>query len=83
MSEEIVPNCAKCFFIWSCLSQALKNPTDQRMFVLAAALKQGYSTERLYDLTRIDQWFLYKFRSIVNFQVRMESLKDQVRNLIY
>ena len=53
------------------------------MFVVAAALKQGYSTERLYDLTRIDQWFLYKFRSIVNFQVRMESLKDQVRNLIY
>ena len=65
MPEEIGPDCAKCFFIWSCLSQALKNPTDQRMFVLAAALKQGYSTERLYDLTRIDQWFLYKFRSIV------------------
>ena len=55
----------------------LENPTDQRMFVLAAALKAGYSIDRLYDLTKIDKWFLNKFRNIIDLQVRMEGLKDQ------
>ena len=44
------------------------------MFVLAAALKAGYSNEVLYDLTKIDKWFLNKMRNIVNFHVKMEKL---------
>jgi carbamoyl-phosphate synthase/aspartate carbamoyltransferase/dihydroorotase len=49
-------------------------PTDQRMFVLAAALKAGYEVDKLYDLTKIDKWFLHKMKNIVNYQVRIESL---------
>ena len=40
----------------------LCEPTDKRMFVLAAALKEGYSIEDLHLLTDIDEWFLYKLR---------------------
>ena len=40
--------------------EELEKPTDKRMFVLAAALKKGYSIERLYQLTKIDRWFLVK-----------------------
>ena len=56
------------------LVQELSNPTDQRMFVLAAALKAGYSDEALYQLTKIDRWFLNKMRNIVNFHTKMETL---------
>ena len=44
------------------------------MFVLAAALKAGYTDEVLYRLTKIDNWFLNKMRNIVNFYVKMETL---------
>ena len=47
------------------LSQELEQPTDKRMFVLAAALKAGYTIDRLYELTRIDKWFLYKMKNII------------------
>lgn len=43
----------------------LIQPTDKRMYVLAAALKDGYSVEKIYELTKIDRWFLYKFEKII------------------
>ncbi|CAF4426419.1 unnamed protein product, partial [Rotaria magnacalcarata] len=35
----------------------LSIPTDKRVFILATALRQGYSIERLFELTKIDRWF--------------------------
>lgn len=54
------------------------------MFVLAAALKRGYAIDRLYELTKIDRWFLYKMRNIISFQMRLENLgpKQLERNSI-
>lgn len=43
----------------------LKQPTDKRMYVLAAALKSGYTVEQIYELTKIDRWFLNKFQNII------------------
>ena len=44
------------------------------MFVLAAAIKEGYSIDRLYELTKIDRWFLYKMRNMVQLQMCLEQL---------
>ena len=44
------------------------------MFVLAAAIKAGYEIDRLFELTKIDRWFLNKMKNIVCFQVHLESL---------
>lgn len=52
----------------------LKQPTDKRMYVLAAALKSGYSVEKLYELTKIDHWFLEKFKNIIQHLNALESL---------
>lgn len=52
----------------------LEHPTDQRMFVLAAALYDGYTNDRLYELTKIDKWFLNKLRNIVSFHTKMEQM---------
>ena len=45
------------------------------MFVLAAALYAGYSIERLYELTKIDHWFLHKFQNIISCHQNMQKLK--------
>ncbi|XP_049813698.1 CAD protein [Schistocerca nitens] len=54
--------------------EELEKPTDKRMFVLAAALKAGYTIDRLYDLTKIDRWFLQKMKNIIDFQILLESV---------
>ncbi|XP_045785144.1 CAD protein isoform X2 [Maniola jurtina] len=54
----------------------LKEPTDKRMFVLAAALKNNYSVEKLYELTKIDRWFLEKFKNIIEYYETLESISS-------
>lgn len=56
----------------------LIQPTDKRMYVLAAALKAGYSVEKLYELTKIDRWFLSKFQNIIGLTTLLEHNKDSL-----
>ncbi|XP_068630102.1 multifunctional protein r [Battus philenor] len=51
----------------------LREPTDKRMFVLAAALKEGYTMDKLYELTKIDHWFLEKFKNIIDYYRSLEA----------
>ena len=46
------------------LDYALKNPTDSRIFAIAAAMEKGYSIDRIHELTKIDKWFLDKLYGI-------------------
>ncbi|GAV05772.1 hypothetical protein RvY_15850-2 [Ramazzottius varieornatus] len=48
--------------------EILVNPTDKRVLVLATALAEGYSVDRLHDLTKIDRWFLAKMKNIIDFR---------------
>uniref|UniRef100_A0A8C5NNS2 Carbamoyl-phosphate synthetase 2, aspartate transcarbamylase, and dihydroorotase n=1 Tax=Junco hyemalis TaxID=40217 RepID=A0A8C5NNS2_JUNHY len=57
--------------------QELETPTDKRIFVLAAALRAGYCIERLYELTKIDRWFLHKMKNITDHAVLLESYRGQ------
>ncbi|KAK4287821.1 hypothetical protein Pmani_039126 [Petrolisthes manimaculis] len=54
--------------------QELEQPTDKRIHVLAAALKQDWCIDKLYTLTRIDKWFLYKMKNITNMYTILEKL---------
>ena len=56
------------------LDEELQTPTDKRIFVLAAALKAGYTVDRLYDLTKVDRWFLEKMKNIINVTLDLEEL---------
>lgn len=49
----------------------LENPSDTRMLKLATALEEGYTVDRLYSLTKIDRWFLYKLEAMVSHGKRM------------
>ena len=48
------------------VDKALVAPTDKRIFVIAKAMTQGYSVDRIHELTKIDRWFLYKLRNILD-----------------
>src|SRR5262249_50212945 len=47
--------------------------TPQRLEALACALKQGWSCDRLYELSKIDKWFLYKLERIVQLEREVVS----------
>ncbi|MFC2130681.1 carbamoyl-phosphate synthase (glutamine-hydrolyzing) large subunit [Bacteroidota bacterium] len=51
----------------------LSEPTDMRIFVIAMALNNDYSIDKIHDLTGIDKWFLVKLENI--FEMRKELLK--------
>ena len=55
------------------LDEELANPTDLRIFAIAQALEEGYSIERIYDLTKIDPWFIERMKNIVDFKKKLEE----------
>lgn len=50
------------------LDKELSRPTDMRIFSIAQAFDQGYSVDKIHDLTKIDNWFLYKLANIHNLK---------------
>ena len=55
------------------LESALKQPTDRRISAIAKALNEGYSIDRIHDLTKIDRWFLYKLQNIITTSHELEK----------
>ncbi len=58
---------------FSNLDDELANPTDLRIFAIAQALEEGYTIDRIYELTKIDPWFIGKLKNIVDFKHKLES----------
>ncbi len=58
------------------LDQALKAPTDTRVFAISQALRSGYSVEQIHALTKIDCWFLDKLQSIVRTSQELEQVSN-------
>ena len=50
------------------IEKELAEPTDMRIFSIAEALEKGISVDRIYELTKIDKWFLFKLRNIINIK---------------
>ena len=55
------------------LDDELANPTDLRIFAIAQALEEGYDIQRIYDLTKIDPWFIGKLKNIVDYKHKLQS----------
>ena len=50
------------------LEQKLCEPTDIRLFLVYEALYRGKSVDELFDITKIDRWFLYKLLKLVSYE---------------
>ena len=55
------------------LDRALSAPTDKRIFFLSQALHEGYTIDRLHELTKIDRWFLEKLQNIVKTDAELKA----------
>ena len=58
------------------LDAALSEPTDRRIFAIAKAFAQGYTVDRIHELTKIDRWFLYKLRNIKDTSEELEKFNS-------
>ena len=53
------------------LDEELSHPTDLRIFAIAQALEEGYTVERIEELTKIDVWFLERLKNIVDLKNKL------------
>ena len=67
------------------IENALKEPTDSRIFVIESAFRKGYDVDEIHELTKIDKWFLHKLRNLYQTATELESLnhiKDIPQDLL-
>ena len=55
------------------LDEELSNPTDLRIFAIAQALEEGYTSERIEELTKIDPWFIERMKNIVDYKHKLSE----------
>ncbi|MDM8003846.1 MAG: carbamoyl-phosphate synthase (glutamine-hydrolyzing) large subunit [Bacteroidota bacterium] len=65
---------------FSDIEKELSQPTDMRIFSIAEALEKGFDVDRIWELTRIDRWFLYKLQNISNIMKQLEGF-DSLESL--
>jgi len=50
------------------LDEGLKMPNPDRLFYIKKAFDEGYSIDRIYELTKIDRWFIANLQDIWFFE---------------
>ena len=55
------------------IDSALREPTDRRIFVISKALRQGYTVDAIHELTKIDKWFLYRLKGIIDTSEQLSA----------
>ena len=62
------------------LDYALTHPTDLRIFAIAQALEEGYTVDRIEELTKIDKWFVSRLKNIVDYAAVLKTY-DRIEDL--
>ena len=58
------------------IDEALREPTDKRVFIISKAMHKGYTINQIHDLTKIDKWFLYKLKHIIDIDETLKACKS-------
>lgn len=58
------------------LEKALTEPTDRRIFAISKAMCENIPVDRIHELTKIDRWFLFKLRNIVDTWRELEGYSE-------
>ena len=58
------------------IDEALREPTDKRVFIISKAMHEGYTINQIHDLTKIDKWFLYKLKHIIDIDETLKACKS-------
>ena len=51
----------------------LQHPTDKRILAIVKAFEQGYSIDRIHQITKIDKWFLFRLENIFRYGTRLQE----------
>lgn len=66
-------------FTFEDLEYEMKNPSPKRIFAVARALGEGYSIEKIQEITGIDPWFLGKLKNIVEYKEEIKTLREPTK----
>lgn len=55
------------------IEAVLREPTDKRIFVISKAMHKGYTVDQIHELTKIDHWFLYKLKHIIDVDEQLKN----------
>ena len=58
------------------IDEALREPTDKRVFIISKAMHKGYTIDQIHELTKIDKWFLYKLKHIIDIDETLKACKS-------
>ena len=59
------------------IEELLVNVTDERLFVVAEALRRGFSPQKIYSITKMDIWFLDGFKRIIDMEEELKRCKGE------
>lgn len=59
------------------IDNELQTPSDQRLFAIANALNLGYLVQRIWEMTKIDRWFLIKLERLINFGKNLQQYTEK------
>ena len=67
------------------LTKNLRYPTDQRIFAVINSIEKGDSIDHIYKLTKIDKWFLFKLKNVVETRAELKkcSLSTLPKELLH
>jgi len=63
------------------ITEKLKTPNQDRLFYIRYALKEGFTIEKIYELTKIDPWFLQNIKEIIEVEDQIKS-SEMTKGLI-
>ena len=59
------------------IEELLVNVTDERLFVVAEALRRGFSPQKINSITKMDVWFLDGFKRIIDMEEELKRCKGE------
>eukprot|EP01063_Lacrimia_lanifica_P017037 TRINITY_DN2373_c0_g3_i11.p2 TRINITY_DN2373_c0_g3~~TRINITY_DN2373_c0_g3_i11.p2 ORF type:complete len:1529 (+),score=712.00 TRINITY_DN2373_c0_g3_i11:208-4587(+) len=58
------------------IEHMLKNPCDRRIFAVSVALHRDWGVEKVYEMTKIDRWYLSKLQKVVDLESELKTQKE-------
>ena len=63
------------------LINQLRTPTPNRILYVAAAIRQGFKLNEIFDLTHIDLWFLSQIEDLIKEELRLSKIDNKKINI--
>lgn len=55
------------------ITERLTDCNDRRIFTVFEGLKSGVTVEKIHEITKIDEWFLYRIKNLAEFERKIEN----------